>query len=155
MEKTRCNIELGNDRFAKATEWRDEIRIDVREWGIQHDKRIPTKKGISLPLHRWKMLVDMFEFLDQALDEKRDYGTHLGRNVYATVKASGICVDIWYVFTNQKTTNRGNREKWFKNCLDELGLLKVQKIAMPFKIGQRPLAELSEDDYILWIIITF
>jgi hypothetical protein len=39
------------------------------------------------------------------------------------------------VFTNQKTTNRRNREKWFKNCLDELGLLKVQKIAMPFKIG--------------------
>ena len=135
MEKTHCNIELGNDRFAKATEWRDEIRIDVREWGIQNDKRIPTKKGISLPLHRWKMLVDMFEFLDQALDEKSDYATHLGRNVYATVKASGICVDILYVFTNQKTTNRGNREKWFKNCLDELGLLKVQKIAMPFKVG--------------------
>jgi hypothetical protein len=71
------------------------------------------------------MLVDMFEFLDQALDEKRDYATHLGRNVYATVKASCICVDILYVFTNQKTTNRRNIGKWFKNCLDELGLLKV------------------------------
>jgi hypothetical protein len=125
MEKTRWNIELGNDRFTKATEWRDEIRIDVREWGIQNDKGIPTKKGIRLSLHRWKMLVDMFEFLDQALDEKRDYATHLGRNVYATVKASGICVDILCVFTNQKTTNRRNRGKWFKNCLDELGLLKV------------------------------
>jgi hypothetical protein len=32
--------------------------------------------------------------MDQALDEKRDYATHLGRNVNATVKASGICVDI-------------------------------------------------------------
>ena len=40
------------------------------------------------------MLVDMFEFLDQALDEKREYATHLGGNVYASVKASGICVDI-------------------------------------------------------------
>ena len=94
MNKTRCNIELGNDRFVKASEWRDEIRIDVRQWEIQNDKRVPTEKGISLPLHRWKMFVDMFEFLDQALDEKRDYATHLGRNVYATVKASGICVDI-------------------------------------------------------------
>ena len=94
MEKTRCNIELGNDRFVKASEWRDEIRIDVRQWEIQNDKRVPTEKGISLPLHRWKMFVDMFEFLDQALDEKRDYATHLGRNVYATVEASGICVDI-------------------------------------------------------------
>jgi hypothetical protein len=96
MNKTRCNIELGNDRFVKASEWRDEIRIDVRQWDIQNDKRVdvPTKKGISLPLHWWKMLVDMFEFLDQALDEMRDYDTHLGRNVYATMKASGICVDI-------------------------------------------------------------
>ena len=34
------------------------------------------------------------DFVDQALYEKRDYKAHLGRNVYATVKASGICVDI-------------------------------------------------------------
>jgi len=94
MDNTRCNIELGNNRFVKATEWRDEIRIDVRQWEIQNDRRVPTKKGISLPLHRWEMLVDMFELLDQALYEKRDYATHLGRNVYATVKASDICVDI-------------------------------------------------------------
>jgi hypothetical protein len=81
MENARCNIELGNDRFVQASEWKDEIRIDVREWEIQNDKRVPTKKGISLPLQRWKMLVDSLEFLDQALDEKRDYATHLGRNV--------------------------------------------------------------------------
>ena len=102
MEKTRCNIELGNNRFVKPTEWKDEICIDIREWEIKDGKQIPTKKGMSLPLHRWKMLVDMFEFLDQALDKKRDYATHLGRNVFATVKASGICVDILYIFTNQK-----------------------------------------------------
>ena len=94
MENARCNIELRNNRFVQATEWKDEIRIDVREWEIQNDKRVPTKKGISLPLHRWKMFVDSLEVLDQALDEKREYATHLGGNVYATVKASGICVDI-------------------------------------------------------------
>ena len=38
--------------------------------------------------------VDSLEVLDQALDEKREYATHLGGNVYATVKASGICVDL-------------------------------------------------------------
>ena len=94
MENARCNIELGNNRFVQATEWKDEIRIDVREWEIKDGKQIPTKKGISLPLHRWKMLVDSLEFLDQALNEKREYATHLGRNVYASVKVSGICVDL-------------------------------------------------------------
>jgi hypothetical protein len=46
-----------------------------------------------------------------------------------------VDIHIDMFFTNQKTINRRNREKCFKNCLDELGLLKVQKIAMPFKIG--------------------
>ena len=72
MDKTRCNIELGNDRFVKATEWKDEVRIDIREWDIQDGKKNPTKKGISLPLHRWKMLVDMFEFLDQTRTDNRE-----------------------------------------------------------------------------------
>ena len=94
MEKTRSNIELGNDRYVQATEWRDEIRIDVRQWEIQNDKRVPTKKGISLPLHRWKLLANNMDFVDQAPDEKRDYATHIGGNVYATVKASDIYVDI-------------------------------------------------------------
>jgi hypothetical protein len=84
MENARCNIEFGNDRFVQAIEWKDEIRIDVREWEIQNDKRVPTKKGISLPLHRWKMFVDSLEFLDQALTEKREYATHLGGNVYSS-----------------------------------------------------------------------
>jgi hypothetical protein len=54
----------------------------------------PKEKGISLPLHRWKLLANNMDFVDQALDEKRDYATYIGGNVYATVKASGICVDI-------------------------------------------------------------
>ena len=54
----------------------------------------PHEKGDQSPLHRWKMLVDSLEFLNQDLDEKREYATHLGLNVYATVKASGICIDI-------------------------------------------------------------
>ena len=93
MENARCNIELGNNRFVQAIEWKDKIRIDVREWEIQNDKRVPTKKGISLPLHRWKLLANNMDFVDQALDEKREYATHLERNVYATINASGICVD--------------------------------------------------------------
>lgn len=94
MENARCNIELGNNRFVQATEWKDQIRIDVREWELKDEKLIPTKKGISLPLHRWKLLADNMDFVDQALNEKRDYASHIGGNVYATVKASGICVDI-------------------------------------------------------------
>jgi len=53
----------------------------------------PRKKGSAFP-SRWKMLVDSFEFLDQALNEMREYKSHLGRNVYASVGHNSICVDI-------------------------------------------------------------
>ena len=72
----------------------DEIRIDVREWEWQTRKLVPTKKGISLPLHRWKLLVESFEWLDRALDEKQEYASHLGGNVYASVQANNVCVNI-------------------------------------------------------------
>jgi hypothetical protein len=39
MENTRCNIELGKDRYVQATEWQTELRIDDREW--------ETKKLVS------------------------------------------------------------------------------------------------------------
>ena len=54
----------------------------------------PHEKGDQPPLHRWKLLANNMDFVDYALDEKRDYATHIGGNVYATGKASGICVDI-------------------------------------------------------------
>ncbi len=93
MENARCNIELGNNRFVLATEWRGEIRIDIREWE-RKEKLIPTKKGSSLTMSRWKMLVDSFDSLDAALSEKRDYQSHLGGNVYASVQANGTCINI-------------------------------------------------------------
>jgi hypothetical protein len=58
------------------THHKDEIRIDVREWEIKDGKQIPTKKGISLPLNRWKLLANNMNFVDQALDEKMEYATH-------------------------------------------------------------------------------
>jgi hypothetical protein len=49
MEKTRCSIELGNNRFVQASEWKDEIRIDVREWGDQGRKTDTHEKGDQSP----------------------------------------------------------------------------------------------------------
>ncbi|CAC5426309.1 unnamed protein product [Mytilus coruscus] len=94
MESACCNIEIGNQRFVSASEWKDEIRTDVREWETKNDWKVPTKTGISLPLQRWKPLTDNFEFSDQTLVEKRVYSTHLGGNVYCTVKANSVCIDM-------------------------------------------------------------
>ena len=67
--------------------WRQTVGDPKRQ-------EVPTKKGISLLLHRWKLLANNMDFVDKALDEKTEYATHLGGNVYATMKASVICVVV-------------------------------------------------------------
>ena len=54
MEGQNTSIDLGNSRFIKVCEWKGDKRADLREY----DVNIPTKKGISLPLMRWKCFLD-------------------------------------------------------------------------------------------------
>ena len=86
------NVEfvLGNQRYAKVSEWKGETRVDLREW----DNEKATKKGISLTLLRWKCLVDCLHLVDEALNNGTSYQNHLGGNVYCTVKEGNPCVDI-------------------------------------------------------------
>ena len=81
---------LGNQRFAKNSEWKGDKRVDLRQWADD----TPTKKGISLPLMRWKQLVDSSEYIDKALKNGKPYQSHLDGNVYCTVRENNPCVDI-------------------------------------------------------------
>ena len=36
----RCKLSLGNGRYVQVTEWKGELRVDIREW----DKDLPTKR---------------------------------------------------------------------------------------------------------------
>jgi hypothetical protein len=56
----RCNLELGNGRFVCVCTWKDDMGVDIRE--CQQDTTIPTKKGISLPLGRWKNHVHLLSY---------------------------------------------------------------------------------------------
>ena len=46
VNMSRCRMSLGNDRYVEVKEWKDELRVDLRE--RKDDK--PTKKGISLTI---------------------------------------------------------------------------------------------------------
>jgi hypothetical protein len=45
MKHPHCNIELGKKRLIKVTEWKVEIRIDIREWESRNGKKSLQKKG--------------------------------------------------------------------------------------------------------------
>ena len=70
MEKTRCNIQLGNNRFVQASEFQEQLRIGVREWDIHYAKtKIPRKmKLASLSTNgrcwsRWTFIFFSYLFL--------------------------------------------------------------------------------------------
>ena len=87
---SKCRFSLGNDRFIEVTEWKGELRVDLREW--KDDK--PTKKGTSLTLMRWKSWMDYLECADQARTEKQNYKSHLRGNVYCTITEGSACMYI-------------------------------------------------------------
>jgi hypothetical protein len=86
----RLKIDLGNERFVRVCEWKGEIRIDIREY----QNGAPTKKGISLPLGRWKILSNDTIVIDEALEKKTERSLHLGGNVYCKVAENNVCVNI-------------------------------------------------------------
>lgn len=106
MENGRCCIEIGNSRYVRVMEWKDEVRIDIREFEMKGDKLVPMKKGISIPLNRWKMLVENLEAVDQALAERKAHSSHLGGNVYMNTQVGEVCVNIrqYWLPPNQTDT---------------------------------------------------
>jgi hypothetical protein len=84
----RCQLELGNNRYVKVCDWNGELRVDIREW----NEGKPTKKGISLPLSRWKNLVNIFDQIDEAKKGGIQFGQHLGGNVYCHLKSGYVDV---------------------------------------------------------------
>ena len=90
MTSYRCKFNLGNQRYVQVNEWKGELRVDIREWN--DDK--PTKKDISLTLMRWKNLVDQFENVERALQNKENYWSHMGGIVYCNITDTSVCMDI-------------------------------------------------------------
>ena len=99
MSSPRCKIPLGNDRYLQISEWKGELRVDLREW--QND--YPTKKGISLNTMQFKDLSrGLSEVIDPVLKNEKgenkgathDERYHLGGGVYVTLTKNNPCVDI-------------------------------------------------------------
>ena len=95
MESKEFSANLGSNRYVKICQWKGEKRVDLREW----EGNKPTKKGISLPLMRWKFLLDHIQYVDEALKNHKAYVHHLGGNVFCTVTTNSPCVDIRQYWT--------------------------------------------------------
>ena len=86
----RCKLSLENERYIQVTEWKGELRVDIREW----NKEYPMKKGVGLNLMQYNFLAGIEIFIDLALTENKEESFHLGANVFLKVRQDNPCVDI-------------------------------------------------------------
>ncbi|XP_061170274.1 uncharacterized protein LOC133179562 [Saccostrea echinata] len=111
MSTPRFSVALENGRYVKVQTWKEELRVDLREWEIHQPFLKPTKKGISLKLLSFKTLIDTLDLIEATLKENVDGKWHLGFNVYVTVKKDNPCIDV--------------RQYWKPSC--ESGLVPTKK----------------------------
>ena len=105
--------ELGCGKFLKVGVFKDETRIDIREWS--EDSHIPSKKGCSLPLHVWKLLMLTTPNADAELDEVKkgqdvNHEFHLGNNIYLSIKSPYWVVDLRHRFKDSSGVLRYTRK---------------------------------------------
>lgn len=93
MSQARLSVNLENGRYANVQTWKNEPRLDLREWEMR-DKLVPTKKGISLRLHQIKVLSDRMELIEEALSQNEEKKFYLGFNVFVSLRKDNPCVDI-------------------------------------------------------------
>ena len=127
------------DRYLLLTKWNEEDRVDIREWTDDGERVFPTKKGVSLPLTRWKALLEFKEDVVKAVKEKADYDIHIGGNVCVKVSQKyPFRVDIRQYFlpdgdVEPVPTKRGISLLWgeWKDVIDCISYL--EELCPPLK----------------------
>ena len=120
-----CFIEIGAKRHIKNTVFRNEKRIDIREY----DDAFPTKKGVSMTLQSWADLVGLADTIEQKVTElarglRVQEKYHIGHNIFVSMNSDfNNCVDI--------------RHWWLPESSDEeRGEVKATKRGLALSIPQ-------------------
>jgi hypothetical protein len=76
-QNEKNSFQLSNNRFVTISEFRNKVRVDVREYYLNDDgEKKPGKKGISLSLEEWNKLKDLMPKIESAIkgtaDESND-----------------------------------------------------------------------------------
>ncbi|XP_072950301.1 RNA polymerase II transcriptional coactivator KIWI-like isoform X2 [Typha angustifolia] len=60
---------ISKNRRVAVRSWQGKVVVDIREFYIKDGKQLPGKKGISLPMDQWKILLEHIEEIDEAVKE--------------------------------------------------------------------------------------
>ena len=66
--KEEQRIQLSNSRFVTISQFKSQVRVDIREFYLTADgERKPGKKGISLSLDEWKKMKSQMKEIEEAI----------------------------------------------------------------------------------------
>lgn len=66
VDDSNNQIQLSKTRYVTVSEFRNKVRVDIREFYINNEgKPCPGKKGVSLSLEDWKKLTDNIDKIDK------------------------------------------------------------------------------------------
>ncbi|XP_041356360.1 uncharacterized protein LOC121373698 [Gigantopelta aegis] len=130
-EKSRCQLEIGQNVYVMAQTWKQELLIHIRKFDSDKGKTFPTKRGIALTLKHWVELSMCTSQIDEtiaALKERKEEKLfhHLGANMYVSVDKNIAGVDIrqwWWCVDTVKPSRKGiflSLQQWskLKDCFE-------------------------------------
>lgn len=67
------SFQLSNNRFLTVSEFRNKVRVDIREYYLNDDgEKKPGKKGISLSLEEFNKMKDLLPKIESAIKGTKD-----------------------------------------------------------------------------------
>ncbi|CAD5165828.1 RNA polymerase II transcriptional coactivator KIWI-like [Musa acuminata AAA Group] len=61
--------QISKNRRVSVRLWQGKVVVDIREFYVKDGKELPGKKGISLPMDQWKVMLDHIDEIDEAVKE--------------------------------------------------------------------------------------
>ncbi|XP_042461601.1 RNA polymerase II transcriptional coactivator KIWI-like [Zingiber officinale] len=61
--------QISKNRKVSVRQWQGKVVVDIREFYAKDGKDLPGKKGISLPMDQWKVLLEHVDEIDAAVEE--------------------------------------------------------------------------------------
>ena len=67
------SLKIGNNRFVKITEFRNKLRVDIREYYFYGEGELkPGKRGISLSVDEWKKLIGHMDKINELIEKETE-----------------------------------------------------------------------------------
>ncbi|XP_027195517.2 single stranded-binding protein c31A [Dermatophagoides pteronyssinus] len=72
-DESTNTLKLSNNRFLTVSEFKNKVRVDIREFYLNEDgERKPGKKGISLSMDEWKKIVENMDKIKKMIKDQGD-----------------------------------------------------------------------------------